>query len=157
GDLHDRTGGCERTLQDGDAAEVVDGVVEGVDHLAIGGGRIEHLEVLRHGAAGDGDLVAVQQPLLEQHAHDDGHAADAGDVLHVVRAVRLGGGEVRDPGGDLVEVVQLELDVRLVRDREQVEHRVGGPAERHDHRDRVLERPLGEDVPRADVPAEQVE
>jgi hypothetical protein len=52
----------------------------------------------------------VEQPGLEQHRHDDGHAADAVEVGHVVLAVRLGVGEVGDPGRHLVEVLELELD-----------------------------------------------
>ena len=36
-----------------------------------------------------------------------------------------------------VEVLDVELDVGLVRDREQVQHRVGRPAERHDDGDGV--------------------
>ena len=40
--------------------------------------------------------------------------------------------------GDAVEVLDLEVDVRLVRDREQVQHGVGGAAERDDDGDRVL-------------------
>ena len=52
-----------------------------------------------------------------------------------------------------VEVVELELDPGLVRDREQVQHRVRGAAERHPDRDRVLERLLRHDLAGPDVRA----
>ena len=44
---------------------------------------------------------------------------------------------------------------RLVRDREQVQHRVGRAAERHRDRDRVLERLLRHDLARPEVELEQ--
>ena len=44
----------------------------------------------------------------------DGHAADRVEVDHVELAVRLHVGDVRDPRADAVEVVELELDARLV-------------------------------------------
>ena len=65
-------------------------------------------------------------------------------------------GQVRHPGGDPVEVVELELDPGLVGDGEQVQHRVGRAAERHGDGDRVLERALGEDVAGPDVRVEQL-
>ena len=56
---------------------------------------------------------------------------------------------------DAVEVVELELDARLVGDGEQVQHGVGRAAERHDDGDRVLERLLGHDLARPDAELEQ--
>ena len=132
------------------------GAVERVDDLAVGLRRIEIGEVLGHGLAGDGEAVAVEQAVLEQLAEDRLDAADAIEVDHVVLAVRLHVGDVRDTRADAVEVVELELDLRLVRDREQVEHRVGGAAERHRDRDRVLERLLGQDLTRADAERDEV-
>ena len=74
------------------------------------------------------------RPASSRWRMHDGHAADPVDVDHVVLAVRLGVGDVRHPGGDLVEVVERQLDARLGGDGEQVEHRVGGAAERHRRR-----------------------
>jgi hypothetical protein len=53
---------------------------------------------------------------------------------------------VRGAVADPVEVLEGQLDPSLVRDREQVQHRVGGPADRHHDGDRVLERLLGHDL-----------
>ena len=95
-------------------------------------------------------------PASSSIRHDHRDAADAVEVDHVVLAVGLGVGEVRHPGGDLVEVVELQLDLGLVGDGQQVEHGVGGAAEGHDHGDGVLERRLGQDVAGPDVLAQQV-
>ena len=136
---------------------VVDRVVEGVHHLAVGAGRGDERQVLAHRAARDGDLVGVQEALVGQHGHDHGDAADAVDVQHVVRAVGLGVGQVGHPGRHLVEVLELQVDLGLGGDGQQVQHGVGGAAEGHDHGDGVLERPLGDDVAGPDALAEQVE
>ena len=98
----------------------------------------------------------MQQARVEQLLHHDLHAADAVEIDHVVLAVRLHVGDVRDARADAVEVVELELDARLVGDREQVQHRVGRTAERHHDRDRVLERLLGHDLAGPEVELEQV-
>ena len=49
----------------------------------------------------------------------------------------------------------VEIDLRLVRDGQQVQHRVGRTAERVDDRDGVLERLLGQDLAGPDVALEQ--
>ena len=93
----------------------------------------------------------MQQAGVQQLPHDDGNAPDVVEVDHVEPAVRLHVGDVRDATTDLVERLQLELDLRLVGDGEQMEHRVGRAAERHRHRDGVLERLTCEDLPRPDA------
>ncbi|CAB4999192.1 unannotated protein [freshwater metagenome] len=50
-----------------------------------------------------------------------------------------------------MEVLHLELDTRLMSDREEVQHRVSRAAERHDDGNRVLERLLRDDVLRRDA------
>ena len=55
------------------------------------------------------------RPASSSSLHHDRHAADAVEVDHVVLAVRLRVGDVRHPGRDPVEVVELELDPGLVR------------------------------------------
>src|SRR6185295_12922938 len=100
-------------------------------------------------------LLAVEQARVEQLLQHDLHAAHHVEVVHVVFAVRLHVGHVRDACTDPVEIVELELHACLVGDREQVQHRVGGPTARHDDCDRVLERILRHDLPRAQVELEQ--
>ena len=134
--------GASEPAQHGDAAAGVDRRRERVDDLAVGRGRIEGGEVLRHGAPRHRDAVAVEEPGLEQLAHHHGDAAHPVDVHHVVLAVGLRVGDVRHPRRHPVEVVELELDACLVGDGEEMEHGVGRAAERHHHGDGVLERRL---------------
>ena len=75
----------------------------------------------------------------------------------MVLAVGLGVRQVRHPRGDLVEVVEFEGNARLVRDREQVQHRIRRTAERVHHGDGVLEGLLGHDLSRRDAQVEQVQ
>ena len=77
----------------------VDRVGQRVDDGAVGRRRVERGQVLGHRPPGDGQAVAVQQPGIEQLAHDDRDAADAVEVGHVELAVGLRVGEVRDLGG----------------------------------------------------------
>ena len=62
---------------------------------------------------------------------------------------------MRDAVADAVEVVEGQLDLRLVRDGQQVQHGVGRAAEGHDDGDRVLERLARQDVARRDTAFEQ--
>ena len=93
-------------------------------------------------------------PGVQQRPQHDRDAADPVDVGHHVPAERLDVGQVRGAVADPVEVVQGQLDPGLVRDREQVQHRVGGAADRHHDGDRVLEGLLGEDLAGGDAGVE---
>ncbi len=99
----------------------------------------------------------MQETGLEQFAHHHGKAPHAVDVDHVVPAVRLGVGDVGHTRRHPVEVVERELDPRLVGDGQKVQHGVGRPAERHDDGDGVLEGRLGHDVAGSDVAGEQLD
>ena len=93
----------------------------------------------------------MHEARVQQRAHDDGHPAHAIDVAHHVPAEGLDVGEQRDLGADAVEVIHRQIDVRLVSESEQVQHRVGRSAESHDDGDRILERLLGDDVSGGDA------
>ena len=56
-----------------------------------------------------------------------------------------------------VKSASVSLTLASVRDRQQVQHRVGRPAERHHDGDRVLERLLGEDVAGGDAAAQHLD
>ncbi|QEM44368.1 hypothetical protein FZ046_05850 [Mycolicibacterium grossiae] len=155
--LHHRTLGRQRPVQDRDAAGGVDRVVHRPQHLAVRIRRLDVGEVLGHRLPRHGQAVAVQQTGVEQRLHHDGDAADLVDVLHHVPAEGLDVGQVRDALADAGEVLEAQLDVGLPRDGEQVQHRVGGAAERHHHGDGVLERLLGEDVARGDAAAQHLD
>ncbi|WP_157576533.1 hypothetical protein [Mycobacterium sp. GA-2829] len=157
GGLHHRTLGSERTVQDRDAAGRVDRVVHRAQHLAVGVRRLDVGEVLGHGLTGHGQAIPVQQTGIQQRLHHDGHTADLVDVLHHVPAERFHVRQVRHLLPDAGEVLEGQLHPRLPRDRQQVQHRIGRPAERHHHRDGVLERLLGEDVARGHAAAQHLD
>ena len=144
GRLDHRPVGCERSLEHQQPAGGVDRRGHGVQDLSVRmpAGR-EPVEVLGQRPTGHRHDVAVQQPRVEQLAHDHRHAADPVDVVHDVATERLDVGEVRRAVADPVEVVDRQVDLGLAGDGEQVQHRVRGAAERHDDGDGVLERLLG--------------
>ena len=156
GRLHHGTLGGQGSVQDAQPAGAVERVVHRVDDRAVGVGRSQLGEVLRHRPARDGQRVAVQQAGVQQGLEDDGDAADAVHVGHHEPAERLHvgqeGGAVTDP----VEVLEREVDLGLVGDRHQVQHRVRRAPEGHDDGDGVLEGLLGHDLPGGDALAEHV-
>src|SRR5207244_319671 len=123
----------------------------------VGGGRVEGGQVLGHRAPGDGEAVAVQKAGVEQLLHHHRQPAHAVEVAHVEAAVGLHVGDVGDPAPNPVEVVQLELDPRLVGDGEQVEDSVGGAAHGVGDGDGVLEGLLGHDLAGANAGFEEAD
>ena len=97
----------------------------------------------------------MQQTGIQQRLHHDGHAADAVDIRHHMLPKGFDVGQMGNLRADCGEVLQRQLHSRLVRDGEQMQHRVGRPAECHHYRDRVLERFLGQDVACGDAAAQQ--
>mmetsp|Transcript_2185 Transcript_2185/g.4232 ORF Transcript_2185/g.4232 Transcript_2185/m.4232 type:complete len:511 (-) Transcript_2185:279-1811(-) len=99
-------------------------------------------EVLGDCLAGACHAAAVQEARRQQLLHDHRQPALLVDVDHVEFTVRRARSEDGHVPADPVEVVNAELrlwDVRLVRDGEQVQHAVGAPAARVQHRHGVLE------------------
>ena len=107
--------------------------------------------VSRHGFAGDGEAVAVEQFFVEQHFHQRADAADGDEFGHEMFSARLQIGEHGHAFADAREVVNGQLHLRGVRDGEQVQHGIRRTAERDDDGDGVLKRLLGEDVERLDA------
>jgi len=100
--------------------------------------------------------ASVQQTRGEQRLHHHRDTARAVDVGHDVAAERLDVGEVRNLVADAVEVVEAQLDLRLDRDSQQVQHGIGRTPQRHDHGDGVLEGRLGQDRARRDTAVDEV-
>ncbi|WP_166654839.1 hypothetical protein [Mycobacterium sp. BK086] len=157
GRLDHRALGSQRAVQDRDAAGRVDRIVHRAQHLAVGIRRLDVREVLGHGLARHGEAITVQEASVQQSFHHHRHTADLVDVLHHVATERLDVSQVRHLLPDPGEVRQRELDSCLGGDRQQMQHRVGGPAERHHHGDGVLERLLGEDVAGGDAAAQHLD
>src|SRR5262249_42897975 len=107
-------------------------------------------------AAVDAALVAVHDAGADELAHDEADAAGGLQVGRDVAAERLQVGDDRRSRGNRVEVLELELDSRFARDREQVEDAVRRAARAGDGGDRVLEGGARQDPARADVVADDV-
>ncbi len=99
----------------------------------------------------DRPRVLVDETGPHELARDERDAAGLEEVGGDVPAARLDVGDDRRARGDRVEVVDLERDPGLGRDREQMQHAVGRAAGRCDRGDRVLERLAGQDLRRARV------
>ena len=66
-------------------------------------------------------------------------------------------GDDRHPRANPLEVVDVQVDLSGVGDREQVKHGIGRSTDCHDHRDRVFEGLLGHDLARLAVVPDHVE
>ena len=75
-------------------------------------------EVLGDRPPGHRQAIPVDEALVQEQLHHDGHAADPVEIDHVEPAVRLHVGEVRHAGTHRLEVAKRELDLRLVGDRQ---------------------------------------
>ena len=108
---------------------------------------IEHLgvrEPLGQGRAGDRERGAVEQG---RELREDGlDAAGAVQVLEQVLSRRPQVGDHRGAPGELVEAVERERHTGAPGEREQMDDGVRATAERHQQRDRVVERRGREDL-----------
>mmetsp|Transcript_13416 Transcript_13416/g.57198 ORF Transcript_13416/g.57198 Transcript_13416/m.57198 type:complete len:458 (-) Transcript_13416:380-1753(-) len=144
---------AEQALQ---VASLLDGLVEGEDDLLAFAQVGTRREVLGHGLAGARHAAPVDEAVFQEVLE---HAGRASDLVHVLHDVLARGLEVRDEGdpvGDSLEVVQGERDAHGVRHGDQVQHGVGGPAERDDDHHGVLKRRAGHDVAGLEVDLQHV-
>ena len=89
--------------------------------------------------------------MIEQRLHQQRHAASFEHILGDITAARF---QIRDIWclfEDFGDVEQRELDAAFMRDRRQMQRRIGGTAGRGDDRRGVFQRLAGDDVARADV------
>src|SRR5512132_4392561 len=156
GDLHHTAVGCEGAAEDRGAPFRVDRVGGQMHDRAVGRGRRRRGQVLRHRLAGDRQARAVEHAEVEELLHHDGDPADPVQVAHHESARRAYVHQVGHAPADRVEVVELQFDVRLPRDREQVQDRVRRTRERHRDRDRVLERLAGHDLSRPEIELQEM-
>src|SRR5262249_23993425 len=101
-------------------------------------------------------LAAGDDAGADELARDEPDTTGLLQVGRYVAAERLQVGDDRRPAGDRVEVLELERDAGLPRDREQVEHAVRRAARAGDRGDRVLERLAREDRRRPRVRADEL-
>src|SRR5437763_1795461 len=90
----------------------------------------------------------MQQPGAQQQFHERLNTADRHQLRHEVAATGLQVCEHRYPPSDAREVIELEPHARLMRNGQQMQHRIGRATERDHHGDGVLERAAREDPAR---------
>ena len=105
------------------------GVVDGTDGLVVQ--DVCALDVLAQRLAGNGGHIQIQQALLGQLCLHGGDAACGVQVRHVGGAGRCQMAQVRGLGADLIEQLQVDGHTGLISDGQQVQHGVGGAAQRH--------------------------
>ena len=137
GGLEDRALGGEIAAQHRDAALFLEGLCEGMDHIAVPARGLFH--VLPEGASAGGDHVAVEHPGLGELPVHRRQAARVEEVLHQVLAGRHEVHDARDVTAQGVPVVEGEADADAPGEREEVHDRVGGAADRPVGADGVLE------------------
>ena len=133
----------------------LDWIGEGADDVLVGGVATDVREVLGDGLAGDGQAMAVQEALIEEHLKERLEAADADEMGHVVLAARLEVGEHWHAAADALKILKSEFDARGMSHRDEVEHGVRRTAEGDDDGDGILKGFLRKDVRRADVALDQ--
>ena len=116
GDLDDAATRRSRAAQDKQATIGMNRIREWMYDRAV---RIRSIrECLGHRLTCDRQLVTVQEARVEQLLEDRRHATNLVEIGHHVLATRLEVGNVWRHLGNSIEIVELELDVGLVRDRE---------------------------------------
>src|SRR5262249_25196019 len=156
GNLNDRAVRREVASEPDDAAGGGERLVGGMDHVLVLV-PLHPLEVLGDRTPRHGDAVTVNVPVVEKRPHQEGNAASFEHVFGDITATRL---QIRDIWSlfkDFRDIEEIELQPAFVRDRRQVQRRIGRAAGRRHHRGRVLERLAGDDVTWADARLDQVE
>src|SRR6185437_15160887 len=119
-DLHDRAVGCEITSEPDHAPGGQQRLVGRAHHVLI---RIPFnaLQIFRNRAAGDREAITVQEAVIEERLHEEGHTASFEHILGDITAARFQICDIRCLFEDFGDVEQRELDTALVRDRRQMQ------------------------------------
>ena len=146
--------GSQIAKQDRDTAVFAQRGFQLVDDLAV---RVRRrVNALAHCAA-DGHQIAMDQSAFVQLFQ---HRLDAADFVQVGDEHLAGGVQLADLGRlvpDLVNFLQVDGAARRIRDRDDMQHRVGGAADRHIRPQRVFKRGGGQNIARANVLFQQLE
>jgi hypothetical protein len=84
-------------------------------------------------------VMASEVQVLRDFLHHHRQAAGVAEVFHQVLARGLQVHQAGQFAGEPVEVVERQFHADAARDGDQVDHRVGGAADRGQRLDRVLE------------------
>ncbi len=151
-DLRHRAAGREIAVQDDEVAVLLDRVVEAAHDDP---GRPDSRPASSRFSASVRPVTVRHSPCSSPSSSSifiSGVSPPMRDqVSHQVAAARLQIRQHRHALADAREIVEAELDAGGVRHGEEMQHRVGRAAQRDDHRDRVLERLLREDVARTNA------
>ncbi len=140
---------CQVALEDSNTAGFAVRLVDGADDVSV---LVDtSLDVFRHGLSCNGHHVSVKQVLLGQLVQYRINAASLVQILHVCVTCRSQVADVRGACADLVDHIQVDLDAAFIGNCRQVEHAVGGAAQRHICGQCVLESVCGHDVTGTDV------
>jgi len=155
-ELHDRAFARKIAAQHGESAALLQRPVDRHDdflarRLLCGGGD------LGEAAAVDVHGGPIDEAGADELPRDETDATCTVEVGGDEASARLEIGNDRCPRGDLVEVLELERNVELARDRKQVEDGVGRATGGGDRGDRILDRHAGEDCGGPHVSAHELE
>ena len=96
----------------------------------------------------------MQQARIKQPAH---HHRNAAHTIHITHHVSTEGLDVREQRhlrADAVEVLNVQVDLGFMGDRQQMQDRIGRASKGHDHRDGVFQGLPRDDVARGNAEAE---
>ena len=152
--LHHRALRGQRAAQNGNAALLGVGFGHGMDDIFIQNTGVQLLQVVAHGLAGDSHALQIDAALTGQFRHDSGNAAGAVQVHHVILA---GGGklaQIRRLAAHSIKNIQGKVQTGFPEHRGQVQHGVGGAAQRHIHSHGIGHGFFRHNVQRADAALE---
>ena len=140
---------CEVSIQYGETAFLEVWIIERTDDLRITIDAV--LRRLADGLTENRHTVSVDQAMLVELVDHGIDSAGIHEILHVVVTRRCQMAEVRGTVGDLIDLMKIERNTCLMRDRHEVKCGIGGAAEGHIGGQAVLDRICRDDVTRTDV------
>ena len=121
-------------------ALLVQRLVERTYHLLIAARCRRHLgQLLRHGLAGDGLALAMQQSGLEQQLEHLRHATGAMEIGRDKTARGLEIAQHRHTPAHALEIIDGPAHTGGRGNRQKVQHGIGGAAGGHDQRHGILD------------------
>ena len=149
-DLGHRTTGCKIALQNSDVASFLNWVAQRTNDILV----VQHwriFDVFAQSFSGDGWDITIHQSLVDEEFQDAGETADVGEVRDHVLSGRLEVGKNRYFVGNALEVVDGQVQIGGVRDREEVENGVGGATHHHGAHQCVFQRSERDEISWLDV------
>ena len=101
--------------------------------------------------SGHGHAVEVQKPEFGQLVHDSINPARLVQLIHIGMACRGEVAQVRCLCGIFICQAHVQFKTDLMGDGRKVQHRIGGAAESHVHRQRIADGFLSDDVAGTDI------